>query len=384
MIVMGCFEVPGYGGAATTSYHRFAELQRRGLPVAYVNLIPAEHESFFHSTFGPSLGNPSGLRDVHNCWVQFPPFSDQADLGKLLASLQPQQLVGCGYIAAWLLHRMAPQLPLTFLTAGFRWAQDLISDGIFPDFISLRDHLRAYGSQGLPPFHARQREAFLACQRCLTHADMIGELYRLSFPNQQHKLHPRVLWMADISFAEAAAYGKLCRPFAERRLDLLFVASRWDRPEKNFPMLQAIASACPHLRVGIVGLCEQPPALCECFGMLTERAEVLKLLGDARVLVCPSIFDAAPGILYEGAAMGCNLVASQNCGNWSLPHPDLLVESFTAQGFVEKCGLAVCRPFPDQRHKFLAGSSQGELLQQLLELPLPVILQHKGSHSQRV
>ena len=32
--------------------------------------------------------------------------------------------------------------------------------------------------------------------------------------------------------------------------------------------------------------------------------------------------DAAPGILFEGAVMGCNLVASKNCGNWEVCHPD--------------------------------------------------------------
>ena len=361
MTVMACFEAPGYGGAATANYQRFADLQQRGLKVSWINLLPAEQLSFLMSTFGSQLGNPWNLPDVHNCRIEFPPFHHQPALGQLLQRLAPSALVGCGYIAAWLLQRMAPRVPLTFLTAGFRWAQDLVGTEQFPDLVSLQRHLSWHGPAGLPPLHRRQQEAFLACQRCLTHADMIADLYRCFFPEQIHKIDPHIFWQAGLAFDEARDFLELARPFHQRDLDLLFVASRWDRPEKCFPMVVDIAAACPQLRVGLVGVCDQPPTGCQAFGLIAERQRLWELLGRSRVLVCPSRFDAAPGILYEGAAMGCNLVASPNCGNWSMLHPELLVHRFCAEDFVRRCQLAVAKPYPDQRQLLLAQNSQ-ELL----------------------
>jgi len=51
---------------------------------------------------------------------------------------------------------------------------------------------------------------------------------------------------------------------------------------------------------------------------------VFRLMGNAKTIVSTSRYDAAPGILFEGSVMGCNLVASRNCGNWKICHTELL------------------------------------------------------------
>lgn len=89
-------------------------------------------------------------------------------------------------------------------------------------------------------------------------------------------------------------------------------------------------------------------------------------MGDARTLVCPSTLDSAPGILYEAAAMGCNVVASRNCGNWRLCHSELLVDPFGIGTFVECIARSLTREFESNIDEFLQSNSYVDLLETLM------------------
>jgi hypothetical protein len=80
-------------------------------------------------------------------------------------------------------------------------------------------------------------------------------------------------------------------------------------------------------------------------------------MGRARAVVCPSLFDAAPGILFEGSVMGCNVVTSKNCGNWELCNDELLVSEYTADAFAEAIRRANTAKLPDNLDLFLEPSS---------------------------
>ena len=92
---------------------------------------------------------------------------------------------------------------------------------------------------------------------------------------------------------------------------------------------------------------------------------MLDLLGSARALVCPSLVDAAPGVLFEAAALGCNVVASKNCGNYGLCHPALLVDPPTLEGFVSRMELARERRYEDRVSDFLGSGSYEDLVDTL-------------------
>jgi hypothetical protein len=85
-------------------------------------------------------------------------------------------------------------------------------------------------------------------------------------------------------------------------------------------------------------------------------------MGRARSVISPSLIDAAPGILFEGSAMGCNLVASHNCGNAGICNEALLVERYDAQGFVNAIQRGRERRFGDSMQSLLAGRHYDELL----------------------
>jgi hypothetical protein len=83
--------------------------------------------------------------------------------------------------------------------------------------------------------------------------------------------------------------------------------------------------------------------------------------------VCPSSFDAAPGILFEASVMGCNVVTSKNCGNWELCNDRLLVSEYTADAFAEAIRHAHTAKFADHMARFLDRSSYRSLKDVLLQ-----------------
>ena len=80
-------------------------------------------------------------------------------------------------------------------------------------------------------------------------------------------------------------------------------------------------------------------------------------MGRAKTVVCPSRYDSAPGILFEAAAMECNIIASKNCGNWMICNDQLLIDPFTTDQFVHKCALSLAHKFDDNMNFFLASES---------------------------
>ena len=68
--------------------------------------------------------------------------------------------------------------------------------------------------------------------------------------------------------------------------------------------------------------------------------------------------DAAPGGIFEASAMGCNVVASPDCGFWELCHDDLLVPTPSAAAFLDRIELACAQPFSDHRDQFLGDTAE--------------------------
>src|SRR5262245_41555073 len=97
-ILIGCYEVPGWGGAATCAHLLFERMQRDGWDVSYVNLVNAMEEGFMRSLFGAAVGNPGGLQGVHTCLVEDPRSPAQPLLAQLVHDISPDMLLGFGFI----------------------------------------------------------------------------------------------------------------------------------------------------------------------------------------------------------------------------------------------------------------------------------------------
>ena len=363
-ILVGCQEVPGYGGASTASYKLFEMMQNDGLDVYYLNLITQEEADYLRYMFGEDVGNLRCLANVYTCVLRAPLVTAQPELTDLIRLLSPDRLVGIGWIAAVVMKRAAPERRLIFITAGFSRMQNYIREGKVEDFVSLTMSIQASTSIPRLPSDGSflEGEAVQIADRVITNADSIMFLFQHFFPSQMGKIHSDVIWFAEWIYKDALTYSCLQVPFDQRDIDILFIASNWSRPEKNYDLVKRIVSRCEGLRVHIVGEVDEQLRSARYHGLVTNRSDLFSIMGRAKAVVSPSLFDAAPGILFETSAMGCNIVASKNCGNWRICHERLLVDPYNLDNFTEKIAVSLSRKYEDNIQYYMRTNSYAKLM----------------------
>jgi glycosyltransferase involved in cell wall biosynthesis len=359
-ILVGCFEIPGYGGASTATYGLYRRLLASGLEVSLVNFILKRDVFFFRHHFGETAGNPERLPGVRT-WPVRDNWADRdSELTSFIREQSPDLLLGVGYIGARILMEAAPDLPLVFLTVGCRQSQAYLERGVRDE----RALLRVLRGRGRWPLPERQEPRVVArADLVITHSDQTKEHICRFYPEWTGKVHPEVVWFAEWIQEEALDHADLRRAFERREIDVLFIASDWRRPEKNWPLVRKIVRQLAGAQVHVVGEVpvELPDVVTE--GLVTDHGQVFALMGNAKTVVCPSRLDSAPGILFEASAMGCNVVTSKNAGNWRLCHPDLLVDPPRVANYASRIRRSLKQKLPDGIDFFLGRESYAELVE---------------------
>ena len=362
-VLVCCFEVPTQGGAATSAYALFAKMKRDGLDAHYVNIVERPTVPYYLWTYGAEFGNPDALPDVHTCVVEAPFARPQAALIRRIAEIAPDVIVARGYIATLFAKRAAPDRPLVFSTAGSRQAEFLIAQGRVAQALDLpaliprtaRLPTAAPGKEGA---------AFDAADVIVANSELVAEIIRGFFGLEHRaKVHPHVVWSAEWVVDAVAATGIRPKPFAERAIDVLFCATSWRRGEKNLPAILRLVPRLDGLRVAIAGDCPRRVPGAEQLGYVGDRTAMVSLLADARVVVSVSLVDACPTTLFEAAWLGCNVVATRNCGNWRLCHETLLVDPPNDDTFAAAVRRGAARQYPNGLAWFLGTRSYGRLLE---------------------
>ena len=364
-ILLGSYEFPAYGGASTSGYRLFKSFQEKSIDATYVSLVTREDAAYFRCFLGPEAENPDGLRNVHTVVLERQHFWEPPpQLTELIEVIRPDVLVGKGYIAALLMKKASRIHPTIFLTSGSWQVKNLIATSQFSDFLSLKSYIKRRPERS-PRAYGPEREAAQLADLIVTHSESVQFLYEHFYPSEAGKIHPKIIEMIALTFAETDQYAALRRPFSRRDIDLLCVASSWNRPEKNLPLVKSLAARCSGLNLHVVGEGTGSIANARCHGLVGEREELFTLMGRTKTFVCPSLFDASPGVLFEASGMGCNLVASMNCGDWHFCHPDLLVDPYTEDQFLKRIRLSQQGVFPDRQKEFRQQDGFTELLEVL-------------------
>jgi hypothetical protein len=343
-------------------------MQGDGADVHLVNLIGVYDLPYVQYVLGPAYGNPRHLSNVHNCILEDAPYRRHDSLSRLVETIAPDVILGYGDIAALLLKLAAPSVGVIFYAAGSQQAGARLAQRRIPSGLALLD--RCVRTVRAPAVvSGRESRAVRAADLIVACSGLIQTLLEYFYPYPQScKLFPQVISQAEWISEAAAADGGAGRPFAERGIDLLFVASSWARVEKNLAMVKRIAARLPALRIGIVGEGAAGIPGVTSYGFLLDVGQVLRLMGDTKAVVCPSLFDASPGILFQASAMGCNVVASKNCGNWTICHDELLVDPFSEDEFVAAAARAVDTQRCDNMRDFLERRAYAQLREVLAVL----------------
>ena len=362
-ILIGCYEVPLDGGASTSAYQIFEEMQKDGFDVTYINIISEEDVDYYRYVMGEGFGNPRNLYHVHNCVVNkhlFYPNFVHEEIVQVINRVSPDIMICVDFIATLLMKRAAPQIRSIFLTAGCEQVKSYVFGRKARDLIHLQNQM-SNTMRDPAIYHIREKEAVEIADIILTHSEVTKFFYEKFYPFQIGKIYQDIFWQAEWSYQESLPYVSLKKRFSERDIDLLFIASDWKRQEKNYPLVKRIISKCKNLEIHIVGEFEKKIVNATFHSTLNKREDIFRLLGRSKSIVCPSLFDAAPNILYEASAMDCNIVASRNCGNWQICNNKLLVDTFNLRTFLEKIRLSISKKYEDNIDYFLNSSSYKNL-----------------------
>lgn len=362
--------VPGLGGNGSAGYDLFQRMSRDGAPVHLLNIIDEPAAAFIERSYGADAGNPLRLPNVRTCWLPGPSSQALPVLADLVEVLDPEVVIGFGFTPTLLLKRAAPARRTVLMTGTCRQAQDWVTAHRARDAMALTGR---HASGLAPPtlLHSQELAAVEAADLIVTNSRLSLAMMQWFYPGMLGKISPHVVWYAEWICDGARAWLQHSRPFAERDIDVLFVANDWGRREKNFPLAAALAKRFRQRAVHLVGEAESPPTSATCHGFIARSEELFQLMGRARCVVSPSRIDAAPGVLFEASALGCNVVTSRNCGNWELCHPDLLADRCEAAPFAECIDRALRSKYEDNLAHFLTPGSYRDLLATIQALAQP-------------
>ena len=358
---MGSFGIPGYGGGSSSGYELFRKMKQDGFDVSFLNLIKAPDAHYFKYVYGEQFGNPGSLDSVYNCILNDSRANSQPALTETLLKLSPDLMIGIGHIAVRLMKRAFPQKRLLFLTTNCKRAQEFVLRKKRRDSMGLTKLLQKPDRR----FHfydISENAAVEISDLIITHSDMILFFFQNLYRSQIGKIHPEVIWKSEWTLEGAAAYTRLQKPFESRDIDVLFVASKWNRLEKNYEFVRKITKACRDLKIHIAGEVDRNDLPVTYHGLVAGREDLFSLFGRAKTVVSPSRMDPAPGVLLQAAVMDCNIVASKNCGNWRVCHEDLLINRFAAEDFTKKIRRSLTGKFKSNIDYFVKMNSYSNLM----------------------
>ncbi len=360
-ILIVCHGVLGTGGGSTSACALYRAMLEDGLDARYLTLIEEQDEFYFRYVCGPEFANPDRLPGTSCCVLRGPLDADRPELAAALSAIAPEVVLAVGDQAAILASRHGTGAPVVLYLTG---ADEIEGRRRLHPGQGLAEAVRgATAGRARTPHPCWPPEAARAAYLIVAPSEAARAVYAADFPAFAGKIHPRAVWPVEWLGRDVARFASSRRPWSERDIDAVLVANRWSRPLKNFRLARRLVARSKARSMVVVGEGQDRRLGASSRRLLPARAEYLGLLGRAKTLVCPSTFEASATPLYEAAAMGCNLVASADCGNVALCHGELVAAPDDAASFAAKLELAVRGP----RESRLAELARAESYLDLIE-----------------
>lgn len=352
-IVFGCYGPPDWGDANAWAYSLFEHLQGGVFDITFVELLTEADAFYFHFLHGRGFDNPRGLPALARCPIAEPIEGEQTALHDLMRSLAPDLVVAWGVDAVRLLRPVVGGASIVLILTDCPPVEGLIEDRRARDWTGARaavDCGVVYPvSNTDPDLEALRAADLIICVSALAAEALAGLFHSIS-----GRVHATPITPADLVFAEAERFASARLPFAERDVDVLFAASDWGRRAASSRLVERLCAALGDRTVHLVGEMGAPIRGAQAHGAC-KREDLFALLGRTKVVVSPARAEAGPSVLLEAAAMGCNVVASGNCGYAALCNEALLATRCGYGEMIERIGRALSRPYSDNRASFLGG-----------------------------
>jgi len=354
ILVASC-DVPEYGRDARSGYRLFEKMQADGVATAYVNLVESQDVDFFKFVAGEEFGNPKSLEGVANIIVDGPEIASGPGFCPSTDRLAPAIMVAIGSRAAAWLKRVAPENPLVLIPT---------TCPKFPNGASKRRAWFAREGEQTPAAvgFSAEKEAAAVSDLIIAPSRVIQDSLRVSYPSVANKICDDVIWDAEWRCEKVPACSELNRDFSKRDIDVLFVATSWEKPEKNYRLVENLISRLKDVNAHVIGEVPKKIRRASHHGLVTEAKEHYGLLGRAKTVVCPAAFDPLPEALAEASLMGCNIVAAKTSAYAAVCNENLLANDTGLEAFAAKVSLSLRKPYEPHIDEILGRRSYERLL----------------------
>lgn len=116
--------------------------------------------------------------------------------------------------------------------------------------------------------------------------------------------------------------------WSNKKYDICFCSSHFSRPVKNVKLAKRILASTYLSKFKILIIGKDSSSFLSGKNItnidLVTHLEAKKLIGQSKVIINTSFYDASPNVIREGIALGSNVLVSENCG-WAEKYPKLMV-----------------------------------------------------------
>lgn len=298
-IIVASTQYPFYGGAATNAYALIKFFRSYGYRTAGLFITDARNPV-----------NPDNIEGIFSIPTYDAPVNRLAEYVYRYLGGTPNVMLGKNYQAPITLKRMFPNEASGYLVAGCPQMAELAKQGI-----SLQRSLKENKSL----INAEENQCIKITNVIIPNNPIGHKILMLNYNNDKRICSP-----VDTSFAMNNHTIKK-KPFKDRKYDISFVCSRFDRAVKNSKLAMKLMSdpLFESKRKIIIGnVCDTVKSVnnMEIDGFIKDNDSILNILNDTKVLICTSYYDASPNVVKEAVICGCNVLLSRNCG-WYESYP---------------------------------------------------------------
>jgi len=165
------------------------------------------------------------------------------------------------------------------------------------------------------PIQHSEVKAIHASNLVIPNSELTAEIFR--------KVYPDCMKMTEA--IDTSAINEIHLPerdpndtWTNRKYDLLFVCSRMSRPIKNPELIRTVFSRPRLARLSKLIIGEESETFDDIPNTdtlpLSSHDDILKMMLQSKVVLCPSYFDASPNVIREAMRSGCKVLISKNCG----------------------------------------------------------------------
>jgi glycosyltransferase involved in cell wall biosynthesis len=291
---------PYYGGAATNAYAIIKMLRKSNHKVAGV---------FF--TDEKVNVDPDNLGGVWRCSNNSKNKNIVRRMVKAYVGGRPEVIFGKNYVAPVIGKQMWPNAKIIYLVAGsphmIRLSERKISANKYINSATIKPTI------------------FLPEKNCIKASDIIIPNSKIGKDMliKNYGLIKKIGTPLDTSTALNSAAPRYI-PFNKRKYDIAFICSKLDRAVKNSELAKNIYSSKSMRRRSKIIVGKNNKIFPNMHGLsrfdLLPHKDLMKVIGDSKLVICTSFYDASPNIIKEAILCGSNILVSKNCG-WSESYP---------------------------------------------------------------